>query len=74
MPKRWGKASKDERDTCYAALESVEILHCGVCFKQDDMDTSDMVEWIQCSACNIWVHKSCVDSSGNDFIRNSCIC
>ena len=44
MPKRWAKPSKSERDTCYGTLESVEILHCGVCFRQDDMHTSDMVE------------------------------
>ena len=63
MPKRWAKPSKDERDTFYGTLESVEILHCGVCFKQDDMESSDIVEWIQCSTCDIWVHNSCVDAS-----------
>ena len=50
-------------------LESVEILHCEVYFRQDDM-----VEWIQCSTCNIWVHKSCVDTSTDDFICSSCTC
>ena len=73
VPKRWAKPSRDERDTCYDTLENVEILHCGVCFKQDDMDTSDTIEWIQCSACNIWVHKSCIDSSDDDdFICRAC--
>ena len=74
MPKRWAKPSKGERDTCYGTLESVEILHCEVYFRQDDMDTLDMVEWIQCSTCNIWVHKSCVDTSTDDFICSSCTC
>ena len=74
VPKRWAKPSKDEKDTCYGTLENVEILHCGVCFKQDDMESSDIVEWIQCSTCDIWVHKSCVDASINDFICSSCTC
>ena len=67
-------SSKDKRDTCYGTLENVEILHCGVCFKQDDMEPSDIVEWIQCSICDIWAHKSCVDASINDFICSSCTC
>ena len=40
--------------------------------KQDDMESSDLVEWIQCSTCDIWVHKSCVHASINDFICSSC--
>ena len=30
VPKRWAKPSKDERDTCYGTLESVEISHCAI--------------------------------------------
>ena len=67
LPKRKGLCQKDgqnhqrmKRDTCYGMLETVEVLHCGLCFKQDDLESSDMVEWIQCSTCNIWVHKCCV--------------
>ena len=55
----------------YDTLDNVEILHCGVCF---NMDTSDMIKWIQCSVCKIWVHKSCVDPSDDDFICSSCTC
>ena len=47
MPKRWAKPSKDERDTFYGTLESVEILHCGVCFKQDDMESSDILYYLK---------------------------
>ena len=43
MPKRWAKPSKDEKDTCYGTLENVEILHCGVCFRQDDIPYSGKV-------------------------------
>ena len=71
VPERWAKPSKNERDTYYGMLETVEVLHCGVCFKQDDLESSDMVEWIQCST---WVHKCCVDASNDYFICNSCTC
>ena len=58
-----GKAKKDERDTFYGSytLESVEILHCGVCFKPDGMKSSDIVEWIKCSTCNtLGAYKSSI--------------
>ena len=48
-PKRWTKPSKDERDTCYGTLESVETLYFG--------SVSSKMIW----NLQIWLNESSVE-------------
>ena len=40
-------------------LESADIKFCGSCLKEDDKTTVDIVEWIQCDICTVWLHLYC---------------
>ena len=44
-------------------LLATEVKFCGICFKEDDSMDRDVVEWIQCSRCQIWIHQVCTMSS-----------
>lgn len=41
-------------------LENTEIDVCAICFRQDDnADKADIVDWIRCDTCSVWVHSIC---------------
>lgn len=44
--KRWAKQTTKEKQLCTQSLQSNKVTHCAVCFKEDDMDTSELIEWI----------------------------
>lgn len=75
ISKRWAKPTQDEKNACYETLEDVEVIHCGYCFKEDDSDISDTVEWVQCCECSIWLHKTCAGdiSEEADFVCKICV-
>ena len=37
-----------------------ETTCCGICLKEDDNSSTDLVNWLQCSSCDLWVHEKCV--------------
>ena len=54
------KASKEE-------LKVSDTTCCGVCFKENDERGEDLVDWVQCCYCDLWVHATCAkDSIQND--------
>ena len=37
-----------------------ETTCCEICLKEDDNSSTDLVNWLQCSSCDLWVHEKCV--------------
>ena len=34
-----------------------ETTSCGICLKEDDNSSTDLVNWLKCSSCDLWVHE-----------------
>ena len=46
---------------------------CGVCLQEEDMFTTEVIEWIHCTHCGLWLHTSCAKrSTESGFICNFC--
>lgn len=43
-------------------LEAVDVALCSVCLREDDGGKTETVDWVECTMCGLWVHKSCVRS------------
>jgi len=50
-----------------AKLKSLDTKYCAVCFEEDDHCNQDVVNWIQCSQCTMWVHSACSPQSDTQF-------
>ena len=57
----------DEIQSSQLKLESIQTDTCAICFKQDDSEESkDMVDWISCNKCSMWVHLNCIVCENED--------
>lgn len=77
--KRIAKPNNEEISECKKVLlekSDHAILVCGVCFKEDDGSSSQIVHWLQCDNCSLWLHKNCADTNNlkdnNTFICKYC--
>uniref|UniRef100_A0A1X7TQ09 SWIM-type domain-containing protein n=1 Tax=Amphimedon queenslandica TaxID=400682 RepID=A0A1X7TQ09_AMPQE len=70
---RWAKPSREE-ECSKETMDSVRVEVCGICKKQDsDQDNSDIVDWIECSKCNLWVHVACASCDiDDDYLCFNC--
>ena len=67
------KPSYDESQKCKSHLLSLDTTVCGICFQEDDACEDDMVEWVQCNTCLIWLHMMCAQESASDnYTCNYC--
>jgi len=55
----WAKPTLEERIQCKSKLRGMDTKYCAVCLKEDDHCNEDVVNWIQCSPCTMWVHNAC---------------
>ena len=40
-------------------LISQNTTCCGICFEEDEA-SEEVINWVQCSVCEIWLHKKCI--------------
>ena len=57
------KPTGNELEKCREELSSAVVKVCGICFKEDDKDNSDTIDWVKCFNCDIWIHSSCVETN-----------
>ena len=72
---RMKKPSAEEQQTSSKLLQSMESNLCAICWKEDDDSDNDDVQWVSCSKCELWMHKSCVKSdmvNSNDYFCQNC--
>ena len=67
------KPTSDEAQSSRLLLADVEVLVCGICFKEDDNAVDDLVEWIECENCGMWAHYNCAFAKGDDFCFRNCL-
>lgn len=51
---------------CKNELFNTEMELCGICLKQNDSSNTNKVNWISCSECFMWVHKTCSNYAPKD--------
>ena len=56
---RWAKPNEKDISNSKATLITV----CGICFMEEDNMYTEVIDWLQCEMCSIWVHKQCVKAS-----------
>ena len=47
------KPSHTEIDGCKRRISKL-------CYKEDDAEAGDTIQWTHCSTCSIWVHLECI--------------
>ena len=57
--KRLTKLSSKDCKVAREDLNAIETNFCAICFKEDDKDSGDNVEWTECPVCYCWMHKAC---------------
>ena len=67
------KPTSDEAQSSRLLLADVEVLVCGICFKEDDNAVDDLVEWIECENCGMWAYYNCAFAKGDDFCCRNCL-
>ena len=55
------KPSKDELCQQRFTLDAEIPTFCGICLKEDDEVSDEVIDWIQCSKCSLWMHEACTD-------------
>ena len=59
----WAKPNKEDISNCKATLmNSSGITVCDICFVEEDDMYTEVIDWLQCEKCSIWVHKQCVNA------------
>ncbi len=48
-------------------LLNQEPLFCAACFKKEDCNNTDDINWIECSRCDAWLHQSCAHTPTMDL-------
>ncbi len=55
------KPSAEEIVLLTETILTEEPSFCAVCFRENDITRLDnIINWIQCSLCGVWLHQSCV--------------
>ena len=53
------KPSYTESQQCKSHLLSTDTTLCGVCLQGDDCSEDELVDLVQCSTCEMWIHLAC---------------
>ena len=55
-------------------LQAYDVAVCSICYREDDKERGDEIQWIQCSLCRLWFHRTCVVTSSVDdqFMCDTC--
>ena len=54
-------------DSAAQQIDQTEPEVCAFCFKEDPPSkNSETVEWVECSACKVWVHTECDNIEDKD--------
>lgn len=55
-------------------LKKQEPKFCGVCLMENDKYDDDIIDWVQCCLCNVWIHTLCseTDTSTQDYVCQFC--
>ena len=53
------KPSYSESQKCKSLLLGLDTTFCGICLQEDDHSKEDLVEWVQCNNCQMWLHMTC---------------
>ena len=74
---RWAKPNEEDISNSKATLmNSSGITVCGICFMEEDNMYTEVIDWLQCEKCSIWVHKQCVKApmllSSDTFLYEYC--
>ena len=72
-----GKPTLEESKQCKSKLTSLETRFCAVCLQEDDCSSSasgELVTWLQCSICTMWVRIGCTQHHLNDTLPDDYIC
>ena len=68
------KPSFNESQKCKSHLLSLDTTFCGICLEEEDCSKDDLIEWVQCNTCKIWLHVTCAhcENSVDDYTCNYC--
>ena len=71
------KPSYYEQKKSKQSLSEINVKFCAVCFSEDDESiSSDIVEWVQCGRCSMWIHRLCAHidiKNDKHYICNYCV-
>ena len=70
------KPSHTEAQEIKSSLLEVKTTSCGICLEEEDSTKSDLIDWLQCCSCHMWVHKTCVDEptdNAHDYTCQFCV-
>ena len=59
------KPTCEELKEARKILDNTYVRVCGECHKEDDKEDVDVVQWIECSSCSLWIHTKCAQSTSN---------
>ena len=53
------KPSDDQTEEQRLVLSQTTPKFCGACCQEDDATSGEMISWICCTSCNMWLHEHC---------------
>ena len=59
------KPTCEELKEARKILDNTYVRVCGECHKEDDKEDVDVVQWIECSSCSLWIHTKYAQSTSN---------
>ena len=65
VSQRISKPSQQEVQESRLYLLNQNTTCCAICLQVDDKSTSNFVNWVQCTSCEIWLHVAC--ATGEDL-------
>ena len=76
ITERLGKPSLSETQQTQTLLQETETAICGICFNDDDhyntTEAAEVIDWISCTECDMWVHKTCAMKTNDGQTSNNC--
>jgi hypothetical protein len=64
------KPSQREAQESRLHLLSQTTTCCGICLQEDDISSNDLVNWVQCSSCEVWLHAKCATGETNQVLHD----
>lgn len=55
-------------------LKKNDPKFCGVCLQENDCSQTDIIDWIQCFVCTLWIHTTCseTNTSSQNYVCHFC--
>ena len=66
------KPTEEEIEIAEETLNSVDVVVCGICYKEDDHGVDEVVKWVRCLQCLVWFHRVCIGIESHDLPCNTC--